>query len=442
MAYRWRALLSILLIAILAWASHRFHPDDALIYARYIRNALHGQGLVFNPGERVNALTSPLHSCLLLVASWMLGGRVLLAQWLLGVLFLSATALLGEWFVPYSGILIGGMLYFEIFLEMETPLFMFLLLLSSVLYVTRRWTWLPLALCLTALARFEGGALILPVAWQMYRRRSWPKAWTFLPPIVLLVLYAAVNLHLYGKWLPSSGAAKIQQGLSGYWGRWPTAFLRLPYAFWHPLRSFAYVVPLALWLGWRGSRTQAFARWNPVVLPFLGILLAFYVLLNVPGYLWYYAPFVLFTLIYAAQGMPRSRWAFAGLALVVAHATILGSYLLVRVPAMYDQYRSIAAWINANAAPGASVAAAETGTIGWYAPDHPVIDIVGLTTPRNAQLMARHDLASWLIEEKPDYVIVHSPSGFGEAVAVHSADYEPAGAGKNSVYLLRRIPGH
>jgi len=39
--------------------------DDAYIPARYVRQLYAGHGLVFNAGERINALTSPLHTLVL-----------------------------------------------------------------------------------------------------------------------------------------------------------------------------------------------------------------------------------------------------------------------------------------------------------------------------------------------------------------------------------------
>jgi hypothetical protein len=448
-SYRWRALIIVGLAAGMAWTSRHFHPDDALIYARYVRNLLAGHGLVFNwtaagGGERVNALTSPLDTALLAFVSWLLRGKVLVAEWLLGAGFLTAAALLAERHVRLAGILIAGCFYFYIFLGMETGVFLFLLVLCAVLYAEDRWDWLPLVLCLTALTRFEGGAMAVPVAWQMWRQKRWPRWPWWLPAIALVALYLTLNLHFYGKVFPSSGMAKLQQGFSGYWGKWPKAFFHLPRAFWYPLRSFVYTVPLALWLAWRGGHDARLARWNPVVVPFVSILLAFYVLLNVPGYLWYYAPFILFALVYAAVGLrtfageARQRVAYGLMALVLVHSCLLGGYLLSNVSVMYAKYRYLCAWINANAAPDATVAAAETGTLGWYSPDHPVIDIVGLTTPRNAQLLARHDETTWLAEEKPDYVVIHTGGAFGEPAAAHSPDYEKVGVAMGDVYLVRR----
>lgn len=76
--------------------------DDAFIYARYIKNALDGHGLV-DVGERINALTSPLMGYLALVLSWLLHGRILLAKMILSTVFLAAACSLAEAMVPIPG---------------------------------------------------------------------------------------------------------------------------------------------------------------------------------------------------------------------------------------------------------------------------------------------------------------------------------------------------
>ena len=48
-------------IALYSWFSG-FIAEDAYIVYRYSENLANGNGLVFNPGEYVSALTSPLHS--------------------------------------------------------------------------------------------------------------------------------------------------------------------------------------------------------------------------------------------------------------------------------------------------------------------------------------------------------------------------------------------
>ncbi len=83
LSMRLRAPVVVVIVCIFGYLSRRVVPEDALIYARYISNALAGNGLVYNVGEHVNALTSPLFSYLLLGSSALLHGNVLLADSLL-----------------------------------------------------------------------------------------------------------------------------------------------------------------------------------------------------------------------------------------------------------------------------------------------------------------------------------------------------------------------
>jgi hypothetical protein len=71
----WRTIAAIvvppIVLGFLAW-SHRWTADDGFIHLRVVDQLLHGHGLVFNAGERVEASTSPL---------WVVGlglGRIIL----------------------------------------------------------------------------------------------------------------------------------------------------------------------------------------------------------------------------------------------------------------------------------------------------------------------------------------------------------------------------
>src|SRR5688500_20329503 len=58
------ASIGLLLVAqgLILARIFRFSADDALIVSRYAENLVDGRGLVFYVGERINALTSPLHA--------------------------------------------------------------------------------------------------------------------------------------------------------------------------------------------------------------------------------------------------------------------------------------------------------------------------------------------------------------------------------------------
>nr|MBC8437242.1 hypothetical protein [Planctomycetota bacterium] len=51
---------------LFAWFSS-YTAEDAFIVYRYSENLIHGNGLVFNSGEYVSALTSPLHALIVSV---------------------------------------------------------------------------------------------------------------------------------------------------------------------------------------------------------------------------------------------------------------------------------------------------------------------------------------------------------------------------------------
>jgi len=62
------AIYAVWRVIHLAWTC-----DDAFISYRYAKHLVEGQGLVFNPGERVEGITNPLFTLLLagmMAAGW------------------------------------------------------------------------------------------------------------------------------------------------------------------------------------------------------------------------------------------------------------------------------------------------------------------------------------------------------------------------------------
>lgn len=436
-SYRVRAVLILLCVALLAYVGRLYHLDDALIYARYIRNALHGHGLVFNPGEPVNALTSILYAWMLLALSWLLHGRILLAEVLISGTFLATAALLAEAMVPLAGLIIATSSYFYLCSGMETSPFLTLILLCVRAYLDRKLNWLPLLCMLAALTRFEGGALALVIAWRLWQDRRFPKLAAYVPVVMLAALYFASNWKNYGVLLPQSAAAKFGQGMAGFWGRWPTAFIRLPPEMYYPLFGSQIIAPILLLLVALAARRAGMRPLNRVVLPFLIGFGAFCVLLNIPNYFWYYAPFLYFAYIYAASLIPqagRPQWIAVGLAVCLA---VVSGMKLRESTRNWRDYIAAATWMSTHLPSDAVVATTETGNIGWYC-DRRIIDLVGLTTPQNATYTRHRDFTSW-IKEKPEYVIVHPDRRFPwERVALDSPDYEPVQPSFQSVWLLHR----
>lgn len=431
-----RVLLISAICSSLCISQHYVTLDDALIYARYVQNALDGQGLVFNAGERINALTSPLLGVLLLATSWLLHGHVLLAELVLSTCFLIGASSLAEAMAPYSGLLLASTAFFYSCFGMETTLFLFMLMLCVFLFVKERYALLPLVAVLTVLTRFEGALMAVILLWRLWRERRLPRPVAFLPALAVALAYIGFNVYFYGHLLPSSTTAKLMQGYSGYWGPWPRAFFHLYPALYERFIPSFYIVPGAFVLAFVAAWKLRGSRLNQVVLPFLAGLLVFYVAFNIPNYYWYYAPFVCFGIFYAVLALPRTRATSIVLSLVIAECAITG-ILQLRHSGPVIAYRDMSAWINTHTAPDAKIAAVEIGTVGWNCKRN-VDDIIGLTNPKNAALIAHRDLRTWLAQDKPDYVIMHQKPLLGEIAAAESADYSYLPVHYGGIYLMRR----
>lgn len=435
-----RLLLLAPLVGIISWLSRGLFIDDALIYARYIRNAVQGHGLVFNPGEHVNALTSPLYSYLCLGLSWLLHGNVLTAMLIVSALGLFTACALAESMFCWSGLLVASTAYFSLQVGMETSLFLAMLLGIVVVIERERYEWLPTLCILLMLTRFEGGAMVVVAAVEVWRRRRWPRWTAYVPAAVIVAIYLALNHAWYGAFLPASAGAKFGQGRSGLWGPWPRAFLSGAYQLkpdFLPEVEVVVAVGVLVFLGLWLLRRSTFQR---LALPFCCILFAFYILANIPGYRWYFAPFIFFAMLYAVAALDRKGWSWAAVVLVVlSFAT--SCFTLHRLgarSAAFVGYPAQAAWIEAHA-PGTTLESAEIGTLGWDCPDCHIIDIIGLTTPKNADHIAHREVDKWMAEDKPSYVVVHFVDWPYERVAKQSPEYErvPQDFG-TVVYLLRR----
>lgn len=181
------------------------------------------------------------------------------------------------------------------------------------------------------------------------------------------------------------------------------------------------------------------AKRNEIVIPFTIILAAFYILFNIPSYTWYYAPFLFFLITYACRLIPATRPAqWATLLFAVCLTGASGKYLR-HAALMEPNYTKLGDWLNQNTPRNIRIAAVEIGTLGWHC-DRNIIDIVGLTTPRNAHFTAKHDFASWFAE-RPDLILVHPNNPFPwERVALSSPEYEFLPVHSDGVYILRKKP--
>lgn len=288
-----KLLLAGLIALPVVWGlAYWFVCDDAFISFRYARNLLHGDGLVFNPGEYVEGYTNFLW-VLELAAIWGAAGlRPELAAPLLGALWtvvvgVTIVALarrtpidspLARWAAPLALLLWGTNRSVAVWVTsgLETRQFTGLVLLG--LYCLSRWRegrrWLVLGStfhALAALTRPEalliGPVMLLWAAGEHLRARraDLRAALAAALPFALVVGAHLLWRHAYyGEWLPNTYYAK---NVRPWWDA-GGMFLGMA-AIEHALYL---VLPLALWgtrARWRRGDRLHVALWMwaiPVVL--------------------------------------------------------------------------------------------------------------------------------------------------------------------------------
>jgi hypothetical protein len=424
-------LSPILLVLYFGYVWQGYQLDDALIYLRYIKNFHEGHGLVYNPGERFNGLTSPFFTFVILLTSFFYENLQLLSV-VISALFLFATAYFSAKLFArsqYGGlitiILIVSFKYFYTTIGMETTLFLFLIVLSLYLYKIDS-DFFVITLALLVITRTAGIFLAAPICIDyLIRFKKIPKRSYLVSGLVIVALPFIFNKWYYGDFLAVTGSAKIGQGKSGFWGYgWISLQVDSLFVFFSNLRSIAYALLALAGLGFILLRNNRIAILSLI---FVLLLLGFYGLLNIPNYHWYYAPFFLFSLIFASfaiEWLTLKCWQAKGIApkslVILALIIPMSLYFKNTMPwesnGRHESYAQIGMWLKANTPPNVSVAMVEVGTVGWYADRH-IIDILGLTNPYNADFIAKGDADSWPIHYQPDYILIHKPLWIHETIA-------------------------
>ena len=202
--------------------------EDAFITFRVIDNALHGYGLVWNVGERVQPYTHPLWALLLLVFTALSGDIFQTALVLSLLLTLGCVALIvrysqGAWTALWA---VLALLFAEAFIEysgaaLENALAHALiagLVVTWRLYPPElgRRAWIA-ALCggLLVITRHDFALLVAPAMIVLFARSRGRARWAVLAAGALpLVLWSAFSLVYYGSMWPNSAYAKLNNGMS------------------------------------------------------------------------------------------------------------------------------------------------------------------------------------------------------------------------------------
>jgi hypothetical protein len=448
-------LLSTLLLPIIyfSYLNRTLQLDDALIYQRYVRNLLDGYGLVYNLGEIFNALTSPFFTYLTIVASFIIG-NIQQATIILATVATTLTIYLlirvfsryeNFYFVLFGALFMALFPYTYLIYGMETPLFLLLISLCIFLFEERKEFWLGIACALLLITRSEGIFLILALAIEHFRqKRPFPKLSHFLIPLLIIVATYSFNKFYYGSFLSGTGAAKIYQGQSGLWGVWP-AFQHVTYQFGGFFSNNKLLLHSLLILAISGVISLRLKPLNVIIISFLIFYTLFYVILNIPNYHWYYAPYYLMGFFYSGVGLAwwaHNLWSAKDIIFRIMGATAIAIIIplvlyqafhatlnKVDIGGIAKPYWIIGNWLRENTPKDAKIALIEIGTVGWYSERY-IIDILGLVNPFNAKFIGEKKFNAWLQHYAPNYILIHQPvtgheAGIKDAVLFSDFEDEP-----------------
>ena len=395
----WLLPLLVMVVArVLLWGQIPYAGEDAYITFRYAKQLAGGNGLVFNPGERVFGFSSPLWTL------WVALGHVVDAN---PVIWTRVTTLATD---AVAVILMAGLLRrhasaaaawcFALFYAgwpyvaavglsgMENSTLFTAIVVAAVL-AERRHPLAGPALAAVALLRPEGlaaAALLALIA-----------GWRDRAVALALVTLAVAGLALYfGTAIPQSVTAKSQlYGTPGpwagrFWWEWVTPLLLGRFAVvTEGLHVFllSVVFTPALVAGaqalWPIRRTALAVAIAACLTVYLG-----YALLGV-AYFWWYLIVPLGGLAaLAAVGLPRivrGRGVYAALAVFIAGMWSLAVHLYIgRAQNEYYGFGATANYLLRNGRPGQQVMLEPIGMVGYSVP-MTVVDEVGLVTPEVAR---------------------------------------------------------
>ncbi len=402
---------------------HDLRHDDAYITYRYGQNLAMGQGLVFNPGERIMGSTSPAH-CLLAGLLYLGLGKDNLMSVMSSIGCIGWTAQAAASYFLFRRAIGPGLALFlalcilaglsgsASWVALETNLVVAMTLWAFWFSGKSRWTETAVLCALAGLMRPD--AFLLPFLFAVpcfreLKRKATKPALIFL---ALCIPWLIFSFIYYGSPIPQSAVAKVQTA---------TFTKYLSHVIQHPIAETLFE-PDQAWhivAGWLIFATGAASliirdrrRWTLVA---YGILhLAAYAFLRPPPpHTWHLYPGVVVFSMMALSSItclsllkvpqPAARIvAASGLMLIIGFTT---SRTFDFANAHKDEYwfgardrayRGIAEYLTENAEPRDRVATNEIGTVGYYS-RLPVYDLGDLVTRRTE--MHPEDLR-WIMLDK------------------------------------------
>lgn len=426
--------LWVLLAGLIAWRFSGQATDDIYITYRYVQNLAGGNGFVFNPGERVFGVTDP--GVGLTLAGLHTVTRIPIPA--LGTLFTALCLLTSAGLLLREGAergrlpeaAAGGtLLVTSAYLwigQGSGPIAALTLLLAAARVGERRPLWggalAGLAFWCRPDAAPAAGYLGL-LLWRERRRLPW--AYVLATAAVALAGVLAAWVY-FGTPIPNTLAAKRQfaalnpdrfTSLRAFWG---TAWDLFRY---HGGALSGVLAVLGIAGQWTLFRSSGPA--GRLLVLHSATLAVAYTLLRVPFFLWYTIPTavaLLYGACFLAGAVLRRLATRQRIGRLAAVATAAGLILVAvswaaatsrwwrdgnRGDWRLAAYSKAGDWIRENTPPTATVAFEEIGILGFHS-ERPILDLVGLVSPRVMPYVAVGDFLGAFLDQPTDLVVFHT----------------------------------
>ena len=418
-----------------------------MIVLRYAQNMVAGEGFVYNPGERVFGVTTPLYTLLSVGFVWVGADHAPVVQNIAGVVALSMQAfmvllLLNKWGYPWAALAaalltLGNYNLNYLYFGMEVHLFMALVLLAVYLYTVRsHGIRLGLVLGATFLLRYDAALLAGLLGLSIWiEHGTFPRRLVvgFFLPVLPWLIFAA---FYFGTIVPEPFNAKRGQTMAVDYLRhvvdyYQETYRRILASVFPPTGADSlarlFLVPMGIGIAFAAARRNT---------PFL--LLCSYAVLHVlvyaaigadPNFTWHHymlnpvgfmAACVGISELceYAARKLPQHRPFPA-----IAGAAMLGLTVAISVPPLVNAYAhsdhryrmaphtrqlfEMAEWMRTRYPTRTSLLQPSIGILG-YVTGFRMVDHAGLVTPG---LYFANDLDSTPLDEvvaryAPDLVLL------------------------------------
>lgn len=406
----------------------RYFNDDSLITLRCATNLSNGEGLVYNAGEKILGVTTPLWA-LLLAAAVKLGIDGIAAATWLGVAAFGWSASAAVLLLRARGVAWPGQaLVAALFASspmllswagagMETPAYVAAIVTFLWLLETRSFVALGFVGGAMILLRPDAGLVLAACAVvEVIRTREIRPLLRAAPGFALLVLpWVVVGTIYYGSPLPNSGFAKRLQVED-----WGTYLGALGPALW----AVGAVLPFAL-VGFVASMSRAVraggANGAGSAAPAASALAiaAGMHFGGLPGCGWYLPPVMCLVLVLAAEGASIAASAVAGgadflrkpIALAIVASPLIGH---AKLPAVAHDLKisqsqierchgKVGTWLGEHAPRGVSVGVDNIGYIGWRSGLR-VVDMLGLVQGGTRERIAAGERDYALRSQRPELI--------------------------------------